>query len=187
MDWNTLPLPLKLQSRPKDGRGLPIPAAVVIDENGTPDFRVTDVLKWQRLAKARCCGLCGEPLERMMAFVGGPVSHQSRFFTDLPMHRPCAEYALQVCPYLAAPNYRYAEQVANLAGYVVQVNDQVANTRPDRFFLALSRHFTLGRLPTGELVIRARPWEGTWWWRNGKPLVESPSASHKKQQEPLIG
>lgn len=134
-----------------------------------PSFQVIDQAKWLNLAKTRACGLCGQPLDRQMAFVGGPVSHKSRFFTDLPMHRACAEYALQVCPYLAAPRFRYTERLPQVQGFKTQLSDQVSDERPERFFLGITRHFIIGQLQ-GEHVVRARPWDATWWWQEGRQL-----------------
>ena len=40
-------------------------------------------------------------------FVGGPLSafHEFGAYLDGPMHKECGTFALEHCPYLAAPNY----------------------------------------------------------------------------------
>lgn len=78
------------------------------DVDGRPDFRVTNAERWVVAAKHRLCTQCGEPLGRHLAFIGGPLSFVSRLFTDLAIHKDCAQYAVQACPFLAAPNMRYA-------------------------------------------------------------------------------
>lgn len=165
--FRDIPLPAKLGRRPKDPRGYPIPASVLIDKDGRPDFRITDAQKWHSLYQSRCCGLCGEPLGRHLAFIGGPLSHQSRLFTDLPMHRECAHYAIQVCPYLAAPHFKYAETTAIKTGVPVHVTDAVSPHRPERFFLSITKNCQLLQSPENELFIQAFPWEQTEWWIEG--------------------
>jgi len=165
------PIPARLARRPKDARGYPIPAGVLVDEEGKPDFRVTDIRKWVALAESRCCALCGEPLGRHLAFVGGPLAHQNRFFTDLPMHRECAEYALQVCPFLAAPNFRYAESVRPGPGIAqLTTSDLVVPERPEKFFLGVTRSFQLVQGPDGTVLAYAAAWEQVTWWQLGHPL-----------------
>lgn len=164
-----VPLPPRLAARPKDHRGYPIPWNVQLDAAGRPDFRVIDQRKVAQAVRNRVCGLCGEPLGRHLAFIGGPLSHQSRFFTDPPMHKDCAQYALRVCPWLAAPNMRYAEQLPQLAGVTTVVHTQmISDQRPERFFVATTRDYRLVRMPDGAVVLQAEPWEWSEWWRHGQ-------------------
>lgn len=167
----TIQIPARLNRRPKDARGYPIPAGVMVDELGKPDFRVTNASKWVSLVKMRCCGLCGEPLGRHLAFIGGPGSHQSRAFTDLPMHKECAQYAVQVCPFLAAPNFRYAEKYAEREGYAIQATDAVSTKRPEKFALATTKTFEVMMLEDGTPILVAGPWESTQWWQEGKQIA----------------
>lgn len=166
--WKDVPIPDRLARRPRDRRGYPIPAAVQVASDGTPDFRVTDIERWCRLLSTKCCALCGEPLGRHLAFVGGPLSHTNRVFTDLPMHKDCATYALQVCPYIAAPNFRYAESVKVEEGVRLAVSQHVEDTRPVKFFLSTTKGCRPARLPDDTLVVVADPWESTEWWVHGE-------------------
>ena len=165
-DWHLIPIPARLSLRPTDNRGYPIPALVLVDKNGTPDFRVTDIEKWMRAYKVRTCALCGQPLGKHLAFVGGDKSHESRFFTDLPMHRDCAEYALKVCPYLAAPNFKYSEALTGKAEYLV--SEEVSTERPQRFMLGITNGCAAGRTEEGTLVVQAQPWSEVSWWKEGE-------------------
>lgn len=168
-DWRSIPIPTRLAARPRDARGYPIPANVLVDSaTGKPDFRVTDIHKWAAACTNKTCSLCAEPLGRHMAFIGGPGSFRSRFFTDLPMHRECAEYALQVCPYLAIPNFKYAESLSAPDGFSIKVSEEVASTRPERFALAVTRSYQAMRTTDGTYVVQAAPWEQVSWWQDGK-------------------
>jgi hypothetical protein len=168
-DWRSIPIPARLASRPRDARGYPIPANVLIDEaTGKPDFRITDIHKWTRACARKNCALCGEALGRHMAFIGGPLSFDNRYFTDLPMHRECAEYALQVCPYLAVPNFKYSESFSAPEGFSVNVSDEVSSARPAKFALAITKTYQAMRTPDGTYVVRAAPWEQVSWWQDGQ-------------------
>lgn len=158
-----IPMPARVARMRRDSRGYPIPHTVQIDPDGTPDFRVIDPVKWGKAARLRCCGICGEPLGVRMAFVGGPVSMSNRLFTDLPMHRDCAQYALRACPFLAAPSFAYSRKVPIDAS----VNEHVVTTRPDRFGIGICKGFRLAMLPGGEAVLQAAEFEHVEWWREG--------------------
>jgi hypothetical protein len=168
-DWRLIPVPARLASRPRDDRGYPIPATVLVDSaTGKPDFRVTDIHKWVAACSKKTCSLCGDPLGRHLAFLGGPGSFESRYFTDLPMHRECAEYALQVCPYLAVPNFKYSESITAPAGFTLNVSDDVDSTRPSKFALAITMSYQAMRTRSGTFVVQAAPWEQVSWWQDGK-------------------
>ncbi len=99
-------VPDRIARLPRDPRGYPIPWNVL--RNGeTAFFTVNDDRNSWRALREGLCPICGERLGRWLWFVGGPRSafDPNGYFLDLPGHRDCMEYALQVCPYLAAPKY----------------------------------------------------------------------------------
>jgi len=162
------PIPPRLAARPRDRRGFPIPYGTLCADDGTPDFRVTDIERWIDAVNRRLCGLCGCTLGRRLAFVGGTRSHESRTFTDLPMHRECAEYALRVCPYLAMPNMTHAQKVTAQAEFLL-ASAFVTSERPERFALGITTGFDV--LQHGvEYLLRAQPWLESVWWKDGAPL-----------------
>ena len=176
--FTDIDIPARLAARPRDARGYPIPYAVLQPEGGPPDFRITDVNAWSQAVRLRLCALCGVPLGRHLAFVGGPLTYQNRYFTDLPMHRDCAVYALKVCPFLAAPNYRYAESLRTAPeGHVLAVSEAVRTVRPDYFFMGMTLGYRLVRSGDGTLLVRADPWREVEWWRYGNVLAERPAAA----------
>jgi hypothetical protein len=166
-DLSSIDIPPRVASMARDARGYPIPFFAARDGSGAPDFRIMDNEKWVRATRLRCCGICGEHLGSRVAFVGGPLSMQSRFFRDLPMHRDCAVYAVRVCPFIAAPSFGYAKAVPQGADVSANVSDE----RPERFGLAITKGFAVRRL-NGELVIQAQPFESVQWWLHGGPLQE---------------
>lgn len=167
-DWRSIPIPARLANRPRDVRGYPIPAVVIVDAAGTPDFRVTDVHKWVAACKNKTCALCGEPLGRHMAFIGGPLTFENRYFTDLPSHRECAEYAMQVCPYIAVPNFKHASNIVPGKGVTLHVTEETSTIRPDRFLMGIAKGYAPMRTESGGLIVRATPWEQVSWWRDGR-------------------
>lgn len=163
-------VPPKLAGRPRDRRGYPIPWMTQLDAHGVPDFRVTNADRWALAAKARLCAMCGDPLGRHLAFIGGPVSFESRLFTDLPMHKECALYSIQVCPFLAAPNFRYSPTLPTIDGVTTRVQTtEMVPTRPDRFFIATARDYAIVQTDVGSVLAHASPWEWSQWWRHGAP------------------
>lgn len=103
----TVPIPATMAHLERDARGLPVPFIVLRDTAGRPHFTVNnDTLRIKCLYE-NLCGICGKRLHRGRWFVGGPLSafDPHGFYVDPPMHAECARYALQVCPYLAAPHY----------------------------------------------------------------------------------
>ena len=162
-------MPSRLAARPRDTRGYPIPWTAMLDLDGRPDFRVIDVEKVTMAVNLKCCAMCGEPLGRHLAFIGGPVSFKTRLFTDMPMHKECAIYAIQVCPWLAAPNMRYAEKLPKVSGAMTALHtNEMAEERPDRFFIGTTKACRLVRTPGGAVVMQADPWEWHEWWRYGQ-------------------
>lgn len=159
-------IPDRVARLAKDARGYPIPYSVWFNELGLPDFRVVDPQKWARAARGRCCGVCGEPLGVRIAFVGGPRSIENRLFTDLPMHRDCAVFAMQVCPFIAAPKFSYARTGPE----GTKISDNITVARPERFGLGITKGFDLARL-NGEIVLQARAFETVEWWSHGSPVA----------------
>jgi hypothetical protein len=99
-------VPDRIARLPRDARGYPIPWNAL--RNGDiAFFTVNDDRKTWRALREGVCPICGERLGRWLWFVGGPGSafDPRGFYYDLPGHRECMEFALQTCPYLAAPKY----------------------------------------------------------------------------------
>jgi hypothetical protein len=158
-----------------DHRGYPIPWGVFVDKAGRPHFQINDdVLRYKAL-KGGLCPICGYPLLRGRWFVGGPMSafHENGAFADPPMHHECMQYAMRVCPYLAAPRYGGriddrtlgADRPALLADYT-----QIER-RPDLFVAALATGQKLCGLTFSPNVIPRRPYLRVEYWSHGVQLT----------------
>lgn len=174
-----MPVPLRMQHLSTDMRGYPIPYVVLIDKFGKPHFTVNDVYKQLDCVTGDLCHVCGKGLLSRRWFVGGPLSafHPHGSYIDGAVHEECMHYALQVCPYLAAPNYRvrlddktlkYAGDEA-FKGSVIQDNTMI----PDRPLLFV------GVLATGETLSETngviyhrpkRPYRKIEFWQHGEQL-----------------
>lgn len=163
LNLSTIATPRRIARLKRDIRGYPIPHTVAYRPDGSPDFRAIDQEKWLQAARLRRCGICGDVLGARIAFVGGPRSIANRIFTDLPMHRDCATYALRVCPFLAAPSFAYRRSIPE----GMDVNTHVSTVRPDRFGLAICKDFRLARLTSNDVVIVASKFERVEWWAQG--------------------
>lgn len=166
-DLAAIETPVRIARLARDARGYPIPHTVQMRPDGTPDFRVVDPAKWMRAARWRCCGICGEVLGARMAFVGGPLSIENRLFTDLPMHRDCATYALRVCPFLAAPSFAYSRRPPQDTVAIAHVSER----RPERFGMGICRDFRLVQLPSTDVALQAATFEDVEWWEHGQQVV----------------
>jgi len=168
------PVPQRMRYLPRDRRGLPIPFIVFRDTDGDPHFTISDAERRALVLKHDRCGICNHRLSRGRWFVGGPRSafHERGAFLDPPMHHDCAEFALQVCPYLAAPSYSKLIDgktlAADKAGAAIVLDANVDNTRPD-FFVAV---MTLGqRIWPGGYIVPKRPFRRIEVWKDGERIA----------------
>jgi hypothetical protein len=172
-----VPVPRTMRHLPKDRRGYPIPAGVLIDPAGKPHFTINDEATRRRQMAERLCPICDKKLGRWRMFVGGPQSafHQHGAYIDLPMHVECAHYALQVCPYLAAPVYtgRIDDRTLKVepGQIAVMINQTMLPDRPLLFVAVLAR--SIQRLHRGQYVRPQRPYVRVEFWRHGVQLDEA--------------
>lgn len=176
------PLPREMERLPKDRRGYPIPVLVLRDTDGRPHFTINDERTRHRLLHEDRCGICGGKLLRGRWFVGGPASalDPKGAYFDPPMHRGCAVYALQVCPWLAAPHYERTIEARTLnpdkmpTGMVGLIDRTQIPDRPV-LFVAVMAIGTLTNREDGPLIeyIRPkRPYRAVEFWRAGQRLPE---------------
>lgn len=100
-------MPERIARLERDKRGYPIPWNVLRGVDGVPIFTVNnDQRHWQAI-RQELCPICGERLGRWRWWAGGPRAafHEHGWYLDLPGHRECIRFALETCPYLAAPSY----------------------------------------------------------------------------------
>jgi hypothetical protein len=176
-----VPIPFNLSKNDRDRRGLPIPFVVYRDIKGAPHFSVNDTNAVDEVLAKKLCGLCGQPLiPDQIWFVGGPGSSflEDGMYIDPFMHEDCGRYAVQVCPFIAAPSYKRVEGRTLKAEDVhdtVEVHDnQITPPRP--FFFAFTRTsgFTLIDPQDGsgqKYILPDRPWKDVEFWQNGERIT----------------
>lgn len=166
-DLSTIETPRRIAALPKDSRGYPIFFMVNI-KDGKPDFRDMDPAKGNRCIRERLCGICGAPLGKSVAFVGGPMSIRNRLFGDPPSHVECARYALQACPFLAMPSFSYQQMDPSTP----RLNPLVTTQKPDVFGLGITTKYRLVDIQ-GNIVVKAGLFSSVQYWRDGSPVQET--------------
>lgn len=180
-------IPERMQALARDPRGYPIPFGLLIDPDGKAHFSLNDESKRLQILRRDLCSICGTKLFRGRWFVGGVLSafHADGAFIDPPMHAECARYALQACPYLAAPRYAATGDIgrkqlaaaqksiqqatgANLIG----VDRTLIPGRPaDDVFVAI---MATGQLIFDNLNMRPkRPYSRVEFWRHGAQIPDA--------------
>lgn len=138
--------------------GYPIPFTTFVHE-GRPDFRVTDMQRWEECANMQLCGICGKKLGEFCYFIGGPQTLEYRMFFDPAMHKPCAEFSSKMCPFLNGrkTEYRPLDETKAPEGFTLETVAQVADVRPDTMLIMKARTSTVDLVKyQGKLLIRAR-------------------------------
>ncbi|WP_155300559.1 hypothetical protein [Deinococcus kurensis] len=134
-------LPPRLAARPRDHRGLPVPYAQRVNEDGTPDFTALEGHMVLRCARKRLCGICGQPLGVHTVFLGGAqaagAAGGAGSYTDPPMHVDCAEFSLKLCPHLFLKDARRAADVEE--GVITP--DTMALDKPLTWVMVIARGY----------------------------------------------
>lgn len=174
-DLQSIAIPDAMRRLKRDARGYPIPAVVMVGDDGKPDFRVNSVEKWMAFSLGRVCHMCGTSMAgRAVTFVGWPRSIRSRYFADGAMHHECAEYALQVCPFLAAPSFAYSRATPEVAGATVVINEAMPTNRPAYFGHLIATKYAIHNVPGHGLLLNAEGVIGVEWWKDGQRLEKEP-------------
>lgn len=174
-------IPERMRHLKVDPRGYAVPFGVMHDANGVPHFAVNDEQERQRSIRDDLCSICGKKLFRGRWFVGGARSafDPHGAYIDMPMHDECAHYALQVCPYLAAP--RYSGEIgpkkwdaAPKTGTFINVDPTMIPGRPPLFVavMAIGQRMVDGSA-VQNYVVPTRPYRRIEFWQHGVELPPS--------------
>lgn len=174
-----VPVPPRMRHLPTDKRGYPIPETVYRDNHGNPHFTINDEFKRRIYISRDLCPICGKKLNRARWFVGGPLSafDPNGTYIDPPLHHECANYALQVCPYLAMPHYKRIdaatlEKVSPDELKTVLVDMTMLPDRPD-FFVSIMSTGQIVDTTSGHCFIApVRPCRRVEFWRRGKRMLD---------------
>ncbi len=136
--------------------GYPVPFAQLWHV-GTPDFRAVDSEHCARCLRDKLCAICGRRLGEYCYFIGGPLSKKSRLFVDPAMHKQCAEFASQTCPFLSGQKLEYSNPSAEYKDALLTKVPMAP--RPDTMFIMRTctkkvRAVTVN----GKTMIQAGPW-----------------------------
>jgi hypothetical protein len=174
-------IPKLMRHLPKDPRGYPIPMTVFRDKDNKPHFAINDSSIRAGLIIKDCCPICGNPLHPKKWFVGGPVSafDPNGAYIDPAMHYQCMAYALQVCPYLAAPNYtKRIDNKTLKAGAIpdslIFINNTMLPDRPEIFVAVECSSYDMTIKPLEIYLRPKRPYSSIEYWRYGKKLRPPP-------------
>jgi hypothetical protein len=167
--WKDVPKPPGIAALPVDFRGYPIFFSVWDEgrpEDGSRhDFRVLNVAQHLRCATERLCAICGEPLDKMLYFVGGPMCLQNRIFGDGPMHEDCARYSMKVCPHLSQPDFGYHERPGDSA-LLDRTDPNVIHTKPVMIVLYKCADYRLISGGRGKPLYVVQPAFAVEWYTN---------------------
>jgi hypothetical protein len=108
------------------------------------DFTTINTTTATRLAAARRCSLCEEPMGYWVAFLGGPRAAELMRYADPPGHPACMTAALTLCPYIAIGRHRRASTDRPGAGMMPPGAD---GTKPDRYVLGITRRYETRFIP----------------------------------------
>jgi hypothetical protein len=187
-DSRVVEIPKSLRTLERDRRGLPIPYIVLRDRSGSPIFAHNDARRIAECERKRLCSICGKRLKDLW-FVGGSRAflHEDGVFIDPPVHQECGEYALQVCPFLASPNWgkSVAQHTAKDRELPkgVKVGTPVAYVgpaQPEWFGFGLADRLAVGRSQRGDYLHRVIRWTYVEFWKNGR-RCNSPNANQVKE------
>lgn len=172
-------LPDRIARLPRDRRGYPVPWNALRGVDDAPIFTVNDDRKGWRAFREQLCPICGERLGRWRWFVGGPLSafDEHGWFLDQSAHHECVRFALQTCPYLAAPRYLGRIDVADPAKLPPEARILLDETqipeRPEVLVAVSGEKIQVQvRGPLIPYTRPSRPFLGYEFWRHGRQITE---------------
>jgi hypothetical protein len=177
-----LKIPDRMKHLKIDPRGYPIPHSVVIDRDGTAHFAIADEIIRQQVIREGLCSICGTKLFRGRWLIGGPLSAfaSNGAFLDPAMHDECAHFALQTCPYLAAP--RYAREIGPAKAkasnvekdFLLGVADEAEAGRPaGHLFIALMTVNRIELINDGQYIKPRGAYNKIEFWQHGNRLSDA--------------
>lgn len=136
-----VPIPKCMRSLPVTSKGYLKPWFVKAD-----DFRVVDGKKAWLAIQRKACWICGNPFkENRFALVASPVSAIALVTREPPCHVECAEYAMQVCPFILYPKSRRRTANLDIQDTMEHINESLdvkyAPDNPERYYLLIVNDF----------------------------------------------
>jgi len=148
MSW-TDSIPNRMRDLDRDERRrVPIPV-MNVNPAGEVNFMVVSNERVIQCGEVGLCGICGNPLDYWIAFVGGPVSAMNGAYTDPPFHVECAEAAMLFCPHLNRKVHRRAPDEKMPEGS--WKSEGAVEEKPAQWIIGLTRNYKM--LPWGKGVL----------------------------------
>lgn len=150
--------------------GFHVPYFVADQHTRNPDFRVAGRPQFRAAVRGNLCWVCG--LRRpgsADAFTIGPMCAVNRVSAEPPAHPECAEYSVQVCPFLSNPAMRRRE-----AGLPPDAADSMAGMpilrNPGVTLIWTTNRWTLSKIHNGWIFDLGDPLSVS-WWAGGRPAT----------------
>lgn len=154
---------------------MPIPATVVVDRDGVPDFAALDSVRARNLGRERSCALCGQKMRGVFAFIGGENTIANSMFIDGPMHHDCAMYAFVVCPYVSGSHREYREEPKKHEDWVTsEIESVIVSVKAARMGILIATDYA--ETPQGFWFVKNYQRERVIWEEELREGVESQEA-----------
>jgi hypothetical protein len=138
--------------------GYPIPFTQLCHV-GTPDFRAVDSEHCARCLRDKLCAICGRRLGEYCYFIGGPLAKKNRLFVGPAMHKQCAEFASQTCPFLSGQKLEYSNRAAEHEDALLTKTPMAP--RPDMMLIMRTYTKKIRAVTAdGKVMIQAGQWNG---------------------------
>lgn len=195
-NWKMVPIPERMKELSLDPRGFPVPF-IIFRNNGKYYFQINDESRVSQAIDQDLCAICGQKMNGDTWLVGGPQSafHPYGCYIDTCTHKECLTYALQVCPYLAAPNYKKRIDLKNVDPE--DFPDRIFFQDPTQddirvpFFVAVHiRSFTVSRPEPGKRYIHPdKNYLAVEFWNDGVEInrEEAVRLMHEHHKNPKSG
>jgi len=180
-DPSKVPVPqLILDNCSRDPRGLYVPFVVLQTDDGKYHFKINDHTKSGICLVERLCSICGQDLPDQNTWLLGGIGSafdENGVYIDLPVHKECGHYALQVCPYMAIRDYHSTLNIEKLKMTLPGTSLHNPTVDQDRLpvFVFIRPAGYEVRMRNGEqtFYIKARtPLQDVEFWRDGQ-IIDS--------------
>jgi len=172
MPAKEIEMPARIARLPRDSRGYPIPKFVEEpqEKGGEPDFRIMSDRHYERCVKHGACWICGDPLGSKMAFVVGPMCCVNLISAEPPSHYECAEYSVQVCPFLSIPSAKRRE--AGLPDEIVSPGGIMIKRNPGVTAIWVTKTYKVARANGGLVIEMGEPIRMEFWCKGRRATRE---------------
>lgn len=195
-NWKKVELPEYMKDLQVDRRGFPAPFIVLRDKNNIPQFIMNDDIKVEQCIKEDLCSICGKKMDDDKWMIGGPMSafHPQGAYVDVPVHKTCGEYALQVCPYLAVSVYNGKQTIDDIdAGKfdddddkrMVFVNPTQSLDRVPFFVFSKITGYEVQRRGIHRYIKPKRPYLEVEFWNDGEKISEEEAERLVKEKNSI--